>query len=366
MEELHAEADEPHVKIVRPSNRRKFLTVILGSGVILGLGVPPLVRLAQNVRVAFSAKNAPPNYSDLELHSFSPDLNLLAMAKYEYDGKLYIWNYQQQRMTTLPAPSLVGASAWSPNNRYLFFQERQTNSSISLNIWDIQTQQKVSSYTHEKYGAADIVCWSPDGSQIALYSQDQNKLLLMSARPLQPLFVLDVPPSIVTFTWSPDSRRIALLIDSPGQSAWKVAIWDIQSLRMSQELAFQGRPKDYGPCLAWSPDRAHIAALFQGQLQIIQVSNTISSYLLKESDYGKVCWSPDGKYLAIIDEKDFENFFVASPGSRFDVWDISERKVVRSYNRGMASVPKALGWAKDGRTIIVIGPLDVQENWDGV
>ncbi|GHO69679.1 hypothetical protein KSC_085710 [Ktedonobacter sp. SOSP1-52] len=64
MEEPHAEADEPHIKIVRPSSRRKFLTAILGSSIILGLGSPALMHLAQNVKVAFNTKGAPPNFDD--------------------------------------------------------------------------------------------------------------------------------------------------------------------------------------------------------------------------------------------------------------------------------------------------------------
>lgn len=208
MEELHAESDEPHVKIVRPSTRRKFLTAILGSGLILGLGSPALVRMAQNAQVALNTKDGPPD-SDLLLDSFTTDLNFAAFVKLDHDEQLYIWSYQQQRMLTLPPAQLLSASAWSPDSKYLFYQNSQDVSSNSINVWDVQTWQKVSSYENEEYLVANMVCWSPDGSQIALFEKEQNKLLLLAAQPLRPLF---------TRRWGRNSQQLIRLSVRPTKS----------------------------------------------------------------------------------------------------------------------------------------------------
>jgi hypothetical protein len=119
--------------------------------------------------------------------------------------------------------------------------------------------------------------------------------------------------------------------------------------------------------LAWpiSPDGAYIAALCRGQLQIMQVRNTISSYLLTERNLGRIAWSPDSKYLAVIGTENFGDIWT-SFGSSFEIWNPFQRQIVRSYNRGTAPVPDALGWSPDGKVIIVIGVSYTQESWDGI
>lgn len=134
------ETSSTGVHIVRPSSRRKFLVGLLGGGAILAAGTPGLLQLAQNVRVAWNTKPYPYNLlnnnDDLIGDSYSPDLNFMAMIKVHDDGpaaQLYIWDYQQQRMTTLPTGSESGTSSWGPDNRRLLFQ-----SQTSLDLWDVQ------------------------------------------------------------------------------------------------------------------------------------------------------------------------------------------------------------------------------------
>lgn len=373
MEELNTEADEPHVKIVRPSSRRKFLTVILGSGVILGLGAPALMHMVQNFRVSFNAKDGPSNNSDhhLSYDSFSPDLNLMAMVNGGQKASdpnigVYIWNFQQQHRLTLPAGVYAGTSAWSPDSRYLLYQAIQTDKRISLDVWDIRARQKVSSYTDAKFAGADIVYWSPDGSKIALYSKDQNQFLLLAARPLQPLFTLEGLASVEAFTWSPDSQRIAFVIGSPDRSAWSIQIWDLPSRRKSQEIAFQGKVNFFYSNLAWSPDGTHIVTLAHGQLRLFQAEGKFSSEVLDENLQGLAVWSPDSKHLVTVGSEgaDDRGWDTPSFGSRFDVWSTSERRQVWSHNRGTNSIPHALGWSSDGRKIIIIDTSDAQEIWD--
>src|SRR5258708_24042469 len=95
------------VTIIRPSSRRKFLVALLGSGAILGFGSLGLAQLAQDLQVAFHTRNYPYNSGDdLVDEDFSPDLNFMGMVKVgaedNLDAKLYIWDYQQQRMGILP------------------------------------------------------------------------------------------------------------------------------------------------------------------------------------------------------------------------------------------------------------------------
>jgi hypothetical protein len=111
-QKLQAEQTRPPRKIVRPSNRRKFLVGLLGSSAILAAGSVGLFQLAQNVRVALNTKGYPYHFWDgLVGESYSSDLNFMAMIKVDDEdspqAKLYIWDYQQQRMTTLPTAHLL-------------------------------------------------------------------------------------------------------------------------------------------------------------------------------------------------------------------------------------------------------------------
>lgn len=357
----------PPITIVRASHRRKFLVGLLGSAAILAIGSPGLWQLAQNMQVASNTKNYPYHLGDdLVGESYSPDLNFMAMVKVgeedNQDAKLYIWDYQQQRMTTLPTGPDGGDPAWSPDNRYLLSQAWDATHGSRLDLWDVQKQQKRSSYSGENDTAFSEIHWSPDGFQIALNVQDDaSTIVMLSSFQLQPLFTFTGPAHATSFVWSPDGKKIAFLIDENQSSSWGIQIWDLQASKMEAEITLQGQKNAFLSRFAWSPDGTHLAALARGQLHIITIGNQLTSYTLDEPNkYGQLAWSPDGKYLAVA-VREPDDF---STGSKFGVWDIVERKQVRVFNRGLnADVPDALAWSKDGSFIRMIADVYKQENW---
>jgi WD40 repeat protein len=136
---------------------------------------------------------------------------------------------------------------------------------------------------------------------------------------------------------------------------------------MVSEIAFQGEDTPLtrsASALAWSPDGTHIVALTHGQLQIVQVGASLTSYALDEpNDGGKLAWSPDSRYLAVaVNEPDN----LLSFGSRLDVWDIIARRQVRVLNGNAfpPSFPNALAWSRDGKFIRIIANVYQQENWN--
>lgn len=363
-QKLQDEQTRPPRRIVRRSNRRKFLVGLLGSGAILAVGSVGVFQLAQNVRVALNTKGYPFHFWDnLVGESYSSDLNFMAMVKVgEEDSpqaKLYIWDYQQQRMTTLPTGPSFDGPPWSPDNRYLLFQAYHPNQPNALDLWDVQAQQKLRTYVNDDYIGYSAIHWSPDGTQIALLS---TRFVILSPPQLTPLLTFDHPDA-TDFTWSPDSQKIAFLTGDLFGSTWGIQTWDLQMQKMEAEITFQGRDDHYVPALAWSPDGAHIAALARGQLQIVRVGNPLTSYPLDiPNDGGLLAWSPDGKYLAVAVREPSD---LLSSGSRFGVWDIAKRKQVRAFHDGTfsPSLPDALTWSKDGQFIRVIADVYQQENW---
>lgn len=365
-QKLQDEQTRPPRRIVRPSNRRKFLVGLLGSGAILAAGSVGLFQLAQNVRVALNTKGYPYNFWDhLVGESYSSDLNFMAMIKVgEEDSpqaKLYIWDYQQQYMTTLPTGPSLNGPAWSPDNRYLLFQTYHLNQPNALDLWNVQAQQKLRTYMNDDYIGYSAIHWSPDGSQIALLS---TRFVIMSPTQLTPLLSFNHPNATTDFTWSPYSQKVAFLNADILDSTWDIQIWDLQTQKMESEIAFQGQNNHSLSALVWSPDGAHLAVLARGQLQVIQVGHPLTSYALDiPNDGGLLAWSPDGRYLAVAVR---EPNGIFSSSSRFGVWDIVERKQVRAFNDGVfsTSIPDALTWSKDGKFIRVIANVYQQENWD--
>ncbi|MEO6893377.1 MAG: hypothetical protein ABI324_30700 [Ktedonobacteraceae bacterium] len=134
---------EARGKFASPT-RRTFLVGMLGSAAILDLGSPALAQLFQNVQLAFHTRGFPGDrYQHLLSMNFSYDLNLMAMFNVKDDGLLYLWDYQQQRMSIFPANPVVGLVAWSPDNTYLLCQTRRADKQKALDLWDVQARKKI-------------------------------------------------------------------------------------------------------------------------------------------------------------------------------------------------------------------------------
>ncbi|MEO6893059.1 MAG: WD40 repeat domain-containing protein [Ktedonobacteraceae bacterium] len=350
--------DEMGVKIVRPSSRRKFLVGLLGSGVALALGSVGVAQLAQTLRVAFHSKDYPfDSFRDLVSRGFSPDLNFMALIGTDSDTQLHMWDYQHQYMTTFQTGPVNSDIAWSADNAFFLNQTQLPNASetsITLDIWDMQARQKIHSRTGNNLAFTQAY-WSPDGSKIGLL-QDRG-IAILDASQLTPLFTHAIDMSKSAIAWSPDSQKVALLVETSDSHTGSIQIWDISTQAMQLEISFNGQlTTDHGT-LAWSPDGAHIAAISYQQMHILRLQGGPSNYTL---DAQKICgiptWSPDGRYLAVGIDNDI--------GSALEVWDVIERRKVRNFNRGTSSFPWALAWSKDGTHIIAIGSLYRQENWD--
>jgi Tol biopolymer transport system component len=181
-----------------------------------------------------------------------------------------------------------------------------------------------------------------------------TSFVILDSAQLTRLFTFNVPANAGTFTWSPDGQKLALLLGQGDQvSSWRLQIWNLRTRQMDTQALFPGLREGYNGTLAWSPDGEHIAALCHGQLIIMHVAETLSSYQLNESNNGVLAWSPDSRYLAV------------ASGSEFCVWDSVERMKVRVFNpNNMSFYSGALAWSKDGKSIRIIAPVYQQENWD--
>ncbi len=227
-------------------------------------------------------------------------------------------------------------------------------------MWDMQVQKKVRSYTGNEYQNFSEIFWSPAGSQIGLLlKNDTPTFVVLNSAQLVPLYAFQVPYNTTTFSWSPDSQKIAFLVDNTDSGDWSVQIWSLQTQKMDAEMAFHDGVGIQQNTIKWSPDGSHIACFSHGHLYIIEVADSLTSSNLSES-YDSIigAWSPDGRYLAVIASHYSEQ------SDRFDVWNIAEKSIVRSFNLEATILPQAIGWSRDGTQIIVINNLYGQESWD--
>lgn len=347
--------------ILRPSTRRKFLAGPLGGGSLLAIGAVSLPQLVRNVHLGLNtrgfAHDAPYH---LRGESYSPDLNWMAMINTREEdspqARRYIWNYQQQQLTILPTGPAFRGSIWSPNNSYLLVQADHSTDPDTLDLWDVQTQQKLRTVVYNDYLDHHATSWSPDGTAIALLS---SNCTILSSPQLKALFTLDQSDARDVL-WSPDSQKLAFL-RTPRAALWDIDIWDLPTRRLEASISFKVS-FDNVSALTWAPDGTHLAIMAHGQVYIVHVGNPLTSFTLESPNRGGLlAWSPDGRYLATA------GLDVIDPlanGRQSGVWDIAERTQVRVFQIALfPSSPVALAWSKDGASIRVVNNEYQQENW---
>jgi WD40 repeat protein len=311
------------------------------------MGSAAIVEAIQSVRMTLNTLTLPfdsqRTFSDI---AYSPDLRQVALIdlsdQLNPHTSLFIWDYQEQTMVTLPAGPGGLVAGWSPDGRFLLYQTQWMQASTGLDLWDIQNRRRVQHYADPSASLSSYptIRWSPDGTHIAITG---TQLTIFSASSLQPLFTLAVPYNLRDFAWSPDSRRLALLADA-GTTAWQLQIWDLQSRQIVTERSFTGQADQERSNLAWSPGGTHLAVAMAKQLQLIPVTTPLGRYVLDQLDRVQaLAWSPDGSYLAVSARKGKINTFC--------VWDSAKRSRVHVFMNNESAGPDELAWARDGKAI---------------
>jgi dipeptidyl aminopeptidase/acylaminoacyl peptidase len=172
--------------------------------------------------------------------------------------------------------------------------------------------------------------WSPDGSQIAFFSNadaDQQQVFVVPSAGGPARKLTNVKGSLSELRWSPDGKQIGfLIIENPPRQAGPLAAVPpetgvIGEKTFEQRLAVvnvgggEARmltpPDIYVYEHAWSPDSTHLALIaahgsgdnnwYIAQLYTLSTASAEMKPILKPSmQIAQPSWSPDGQFIAFI------------------------------------------------------------------
>lgn len=234
---------------------------------------------------------------------------LLIDASFRGDSpSLYLINADGSGLTDVGA-GLEGDAfpmSWSPDGQRfamgLYTPEQQSVEGLDALLYVVRADGTERTLTgdfsnfHGYEGIGDLAKWSPDGSRIAVFAPpSEGAIRLMDASGGPPV---DIPgSSFPAFSWSPDSRLLALERRPPGggDSSRSITVVDIASPGESRLLTVGFWPR-------WSPDGERIAFKRDGQVYTIRPDG---SDLVSLADMGPearsdLIWSADGDSVQFI------------------------------------------------------------------
>ena len=247
---------------------------------------------------ATPAATSSPRLSD------AAELPIAMVTDADGGARLYLTGTDGERRPLAPAsaPTVHGSSpTWSPDGRRLAFLRLSDSGMSELVVHDPTSgDERVVTEVGPPSTTDPRVSWSPDGSRIAYWSTSgtDNEIMLADVDG-------GAAPENVTRheaadrypAWSPDGAWIAFWSDRSGHGAVWLASADGGDLRQLAEAGAM-----YGP-VAWSPDSSRIAVPIEqpGErwlIHLVDVKGRLQAGLSAEGSVLGASWAPDGQSIA--------------------------------------------------------------------
>jgi tricorn protease len=239
---------------------------------------------------------------------------------FENAGFLYIQKYEggePEKLTIkIENDQPVGRNAWVDASKYIQGatispKGKRVAFAARGDIWSVPAENGITYNLTQTPGAHDRnPDWSPDGKYLAYISDisgEDQLYILENKEDAKPIQVTKNNTYLYGYEWSPDSKMIVW-----SDQNYKLNYIDIEK-KKTIEIAHGDHGKFYG--FSWSPDSKWIAYTDarENEMSVIILYNLESGkkYELTQSwyDAGSPVFSPDGKYLYFVSDRDFNPIY---------------------------------------------------------